>query len=452
MVTRRSSSSRRSSGESRGPRADRDGKSQVFCPDCGTAFRVPSENLDLRIKCSHCARLFVAKTALKPASNAKEKQMYWLVGGLLVVVLGIGIAIKSMGGDSNAAEQKNAAELSTPRKTPIDDRNPRVSDVKKWFEGMSNGRELDIESTCDLDRMKDQLGLAPGKLLGNLPDSERASLRMQIVAALTKGPETALFRDLTWGYGQLGSENQATGSSGEVEADLNPKDEKKYRTGGRIKIAFESQKDASSARVVRWEFLQKPELKTDVAKAASAHKVQKDIGETKKVVRMIEGKAKTVEEAEIVPLAHLEDTPEPLRQEIDAAIATLIDSEKGAKEVTKARLRLAEIGRPAIPRLLTKFHELPGKTPEERLSLNQIVRLLVDMTNQAYGYAPDDASATEEQRTSALKRYYAWWTNNHDRYTGKPKLEEEDVGTFGGAKPSRPKIPSDPSKQPEPKK
>lgn len=396
----------------------------------------------MRIKCSQCERLFVAKSALKPASKAKEKQMMWLIGGVVVAVVGIGIAIKTMGGDSNAAENKSV-EAPAPKRVALDDKNPRVADVRKWFEGMANGRALDIESTCDLDRVKEQLGIAPGKLLGNLPDSERAQLRMQIVEALTKGTETAPFRDVEWGSGQLGNESMATATAGEVTAELNPRDEKKFRTGGSIKIWFESQRDAQTAKVVRWEFLAKPEVKTDVAKAASAHKPQKEIGEVKTVTRTIEGKTKQVREAELVALSHLDDTPEPLRKEIDLAITTLIDNEKSAKEVTKARLRLAEIGKPAIPRLLTKFYEIPGKTPEERMSLNQVVRLLVDVTGQGYGYAPDDASATDEQRVSALKRYYAWWADNHDRFVGKPKLEEEDVGTFGGAKPSRPKIPGD---------
>jgi hypothetical protein len=373
--------------------------------------------------------------------------MYWLlgVGVLIVVALGIGIKM-STGGDSKAAESTAPA---APRKPVLDEKNARTADVKKWYDAMHDGNGFVVEQMSSLDKLKVQLALAPEKVLGNLAEAERTALKGQILDKLTKDKETELFRELEWASGELANEAMTTSSTGEVFASLNPKDDKKYRTGGRIKVEFEMV--SGKAVVGGWSFLEKPEIKTDVKRAATAHKPIKEIGEIKQVQREIGGKVKTVDEAEIVPLGHLEGTPEPVRQEIDALVATMVDLEKTPKEVNKARARLKEIGKPAIPRLLTKFSEIPGKSHEEILALTQVVRLLQEMTGQGYGYSPDENSANEAQRLSALKQYYAWWSKNHDLWSGTVKADPEDEGTFGRAKPSRPKIPSETTSQPSSK-
>jgi len=53
-------------------------------------------------------------------------------------------------------------------------------------------------------------------------------------------------------------------------------------------------------------------------------------------------------------LKHLDDTPQDLRDEIDKLCATLVDFSAGA-DGPLARSRLAEIGKPAVPRVLLAF-------------------------------------------------------------------------------------------------
>jgi hypothetical protein len=133
-----------------------------------------------------------------------------------------------------------------------------------------------------------------------------------------------------------------------------------------------------------------------------------------------------VHEREPAPLGHLEDTPEEVRKEIDALLATMLDLEL-TKEGARARRRLVEIGRPSIPPLLTKFFEIPADSEENRIRCNMIDQALSDITGQHFGYAPGEAGTaagtTEERRASSIKQWFAWWYKNEKRFTVK-KVED----------------------------
>ncbi|MGH7149243.1 MAG: hypothetical protein ACREIU_01020, partial [Planctomycetota bacterium] len=85
--------------------------------------------------------------------------------------------------------------------------------------------------------------------------------------------------------------------------------------------------------------------------------------------RTIEGSGAAVEsvvladgslafEGKIEPMDHLPDTPAALRARIDSLVAVLLDPGK-TKEIARARRELAQIGRPAIPRLLNALATTP---------------------------------------------------------------------------------------------
>lgn len=442
MAHRRSSSA--SNRSAAGPRAGRDGKIEVYCPGCGTAYRLPEDQLEAKIKCKQCTRLFFAKNATKRPSKEKEQKMLWTIGAVVLGAVIVGVVIVNMG-KTEPAPVRSMERADAKKQVDLGEGNPRVQDVKKWVVAMGEAKTFDIEMTCDLGKMQERFSIAPGRLLANLRGDELLRVKTEVVDALTKGEDTRLFRELEWSDGRLTDAAMAEGSTGKVEAYMNARDDKKWRSGGTLQLLFAM--DGNQVRVTGWDWVQMPEPKAE-PKPKSSHKAHEQIGKAEVVTRKIGDVEKQVREAKIVPLEHLEGTPAELRAEIDRLITQLVDLEQVPKEKNKVKKRLYDLGKPAIPRLLTKFYEIPGKTPEERMSLNLVARQLQDMTGQGFGYSPDEISATDDMRLSALRRYYAWWTDNHDRWIGPVSAEPEDEATFGGAKPSRPKIPGEPGKQP----
>jgi hypothetical protein len=123
------------------------------------------------------------------------------------------------------------------------------------------------------------------------------------------------------------------------------------------------------------------------------------------------------------PLEHLEDTPPDVRARIDALYATMIDLDL-TKEGTRAQAELIEIGRPAIPILLTGLYEIPLETEDQAKQVNLIVIGLRSITGQYMGFKPmmmegSGVGTTEERRQSAIKQWFAWWWRKQDKFTEK---------------------------------
>ena len=99
------------------------------------------------------------------------------------------------------------------------------------------------------------------------------------------------------------------------------------------------------------------------------------------------------------------------------------------REATAARNELVEIGRPAIPPLLTKLYEIPLETEEQSIQVNQVVVALREITGQEHGYRPREflgaaTGTTRERRESAIKQWFAWWWRNQKKFTS---FEAEDA-------------------------
>jgi hypothetical protein len=103
-------------------------------------------------------------------------------------------------------------------------------------------------------------------------------------------------------------------------------------------------------------------------------------------------------------------------------VATMLDLEL-TKESSRAQRELVDIGRPAIPILLTKFYETPVDTEENRIRCNLIDQALQRITGQQFGYAPGEsgsvAGTTEERRDSSIRQWFAWWYKNQNKFTAK---------------------------------
>ena len=68
-----------------------DGKIDVFCPNCAQQFRIAPENLDAKITCTQCTRVFFARTTAgkRPRPKDYTKIYFAIAAGVLLVIISI---------------------------------------------------------------------------------------------------------------------------------------------------------------------------------------------------------------------------------------------------------------------------------------------------------------------------------------------------------------------------
>ena len=90
--------------------------------------------------------------------------------------------------------------------------------------------------------------------------------------------------------------------------------------------------------------------------------------------------------------------------------------------MSKAKLRLQEIGKPAMPRLLTGLYEIPLDDIDNARRVQNIVSVMRKITDQYFGFEPltlvgSAMGTTEERRASSIKQWFAWWYRNGEAFT-----------------------------------
>ena len=123
------------------------------------------------------------------------------------------------------------------------------------------------------------------------------------------------------------------------------------------------------------------------------------------------------------PLEHLADTPPELRDRIDQLVATMVDLDL-TKEAASAQHELVDIGKPALPILLTGLFETPLDSEENAIRCNLVVQTLRRITGHSFGYSPQllegsSVGTTEERRRSGIRQWFAWWHRNQDEFEEK---------------------------------
>lgn len=123
------------------------------------------------------------------------------------------------------------------------------------------------------------------------------------------------------------------------------------------------------------------------------------------------------------PLGHLADTPSDLAERIDRCLETMLDLEL-TQESARAQRELVELGRPALPVLLTRLVELSADTEANRIRRNLIDQALQDITGQHFEPAPgataSAAGTTEERRRRSIRQWFTWWYKSQEKFTTKP--------------------------------
>ncbi len=307
----------------------------------------------------------------------------------------------------------------------------RVQTAAKWMQCVAKSDRIELAITTDLDAFQKRFVLGDARLVSTLSGDARSVLKEQIMEALFTKEETKLLREFEPYNGRLVDAAMATASAGRVSLDVSAKPEVQTRyvsPDGTIEVSFTTRE--GKFVVDGFTVTSAPAIKVErvVQKRPSHAEIKKP--EAKEIER--DGKKFRVYEAELVPLNHLADTPDALREEIDRLVPELTRADLVPRERGKIKTRLRDIGKPAVPRLLTRFLAVKADSPEGIAQLTQLDALLRDMSGQSWGFSPAQNTVltspkeNEDARTSALKQWYAWWYYYHDKPLDFAFDKEED--------------------------
>jgi len=111
------------------PRIGRDGKVQIACPACAAEYRIMPENMDSKVKCSQCHRVFFPGAATGGKRTAQRKNPATPIiafGAAVIIIVLIGVLI------ANAGEEPKPKPVEEPKVVSLGNSTPQVKAVKRW--------------------------------------------------------------------------------------------------------------------------------------------------------------------------------------------------------------------------------------------------------------------------------------------------------------------------------
>lgn len=349
-----------------------------------------------------------------------------MIGAIVLIIV---FAVWMAGGD----DKPKPVEKPVERGPDIGWNHPTVRATATWMEMVAQDNRVDLAISTDLDAFQRRFKMTDKRPVSSLNGDERSILKDAILEHLAKSDETTLLREFEPYTGKLADVAMHTQPSGRtvLEIQARPAVRDQFISDATVEVSYQTRD--GRVMVDGFQVISPPREKPKpVVKSTSGHDT---IAKPEKKVIERDGKKFSVWKAEIVPLPHLADTPEPIRAEIDRLVGELVrmDAEMRPRDRTRVKRRLAEIGKPAVPRLLTKFSEIPATTKDGVSQLTQIDALLRDLSGQAFGYTPaqqtvlSSAQENEDARISALKQWYGWWYYFHDKPLDAAFDKEEDL-------------------------
>jgi len=388
---------------------------QIACPRCHARAELPASKEGAKVRCSECGRVYVAH----PPGRARSGGLgggtiaAFAVAGAAVVVIGLWSLTRD-GTPAKAAGDFAEIPAPKPAGPALDDigwNSPAVRTAVRLHEAAyaydTNAVSALLHPARIWEREQAAESSASPTAFGALSQHDRVQLVNRWVEGLVRGEGRALVGEWRPYDGEVVAidDGEAT-----VRLAVSPQDdpgsvEKRW-------VEWRLALDDGRWKAWSWERWYSPE-ELDAARRARGRGYEK--------VTLSDGSL--VHEREPEPLDHLDDTPPALRARIDELYATMLDLDL-TKEAAAAQHELVEIGRPAIPILLTGLYETPLDSEENAIKCNLIVQSLRRITGESFGYKPQvqegsGVGTTEERRQSSIKQWFAWWYKNQNKFTEK---------------------------------
>jgi len=382
----------------------------IQCPSCHARAKLSDDHEGAKVRCAECGRVYLARpSGAKGKSSTPNTGL--LIGAFVGVLALIIVVFIARSSDKEPVTKAAPAAAAAPEVAPLD---------YGWSSEIVRAAVAVHEAAFARDRVRMKGLLLPARVWAREHTDENGVFDPAVPAFLALAP-----------HEKVDAEEQmflrlSEGEDKELVADWLPYDgsvvdvsddealvrlQVKPRAGGVESrwVEWRLAKDEGRFKAWSWErWLSPDEIKIEKRKKGYD------------VVTLSDGSV--VHERKPEPLEHLEDTPPEVRTQIDTLMATMLDLEL-TKESSRAQRALVDIGRPAIPILLTKFYEIPADTEDNRIRCNMIDQALQRITGQQFGYAPGEAGSaagtTEERRDSSIKQWFAWWYKNQKKFTAK---------------------------------
>jgi hypothetical protein len=395
----------------------------IECPRCHVRATLPDEKEGAKVRCGECARVFVARSLLEKGQLSQSVPSWVIVGGvtLAIALLGFLFARSRQRPSATLAAPEPAAEAPAPVDTAelaTDWSSPAVQAAARIHDAAFTQNEVALRGLLSGARLLERAraeGSAtatPGKTFAQISDLERTDVYRLAVDDLVRGPGRELVADWRAFDGSLVEQD---GADAVVRLAVTPRD---GSSAEKRTIEWKLAKEDGKWKAWSWTRYLSPQETAREKRQVESKAYQK--------VKLSDGSL--VFERDPEPLAHLEDTAPELRARIDQLYATMTNLEL-TRESSRALAELIEIGRPAIPILLTGLYQTPLDGEDNLRRINLIDQALRAISGFDTGFKPQIQEAsgvgtTEERQKSSVRQWFAWWYQNQKKFVA---AEEKDA-------------------------
>ncbi len=373
------------------------------CPQCAATYRIAAENLDSKIECGECHRVFFAKTTAGKKVKAPDNTKVYVgfaVGAVVLIAIFVAMS-------SGTEKPRPAPAPVVKQETYGRGDHPRALELLKWARAITEDNRLVLERHSDFAALGAQLAVA------NPADSG------EVVKALQTHDATKFLRELQCDSAELATTADMTADAGKAVVFVTPKpgDDtylSKYR--GEVELSFRI--DGSQARVTgvatKLAPVRNPK-KPDPSKMAFVP--NKDIAKPAEIEITDSAGTRKVKESKPAAVPHWDKATPEQQQQADATVAMVLESanpEAPGNLFNKATMSIQSLDdkKAVVPRALNAMFELYGDVMANNMKLSQLDRALRAWTGFAVNYDPADtgsAAADKAARESCIRQWFAFW-------------------------------------------
>lgn len=392
----------------------------IECPFCKATAKLPEEKENAKVRCSACGKVYVARE-----KGAKKKQgispvTMGIAGGAVLVIAVFAFLFNNHKAPAPPVKPPPVVKAPEPMVDHTGWDSESVKFVRAIYDASMSYNEGLLAASLDGPRIA-------ARLAATAPEGQALAADY---ASLGPVEQQAFLQTIAEDF-MKGTGEDAPHHWKPVDGRALPSDEPNdvvVRVTVDKRLADGSTEIADS-RTYDWHLTRKDEdskwkawawerFLSDEEKRASRTKKKSTMVKLEDGTRLFQAE-----------MRHLEPypgtTPEVIAS-VEKAIATMLDFSLRPTENNAARDELVAIGKPAIPMLLNKFHEIKIVDTLDDPSLTQLNMVNVTL-NRITGYNPGFnpmPGQTEERRTMALKAWFAWWERKGQNFTA-PKVEKD---------------------------
>lgn len=388
----------------------------IQCTFCKTSAKLPDSKEGAKVKCGSCGKVYVARE-LGAKGSKKLGATPFIFGGAAAVGLVFVLIAMNSGTDKPPPPPPAKSDKTPP---PVIDRTGYDSAfcklVRDIYDSAYVGNAGRLQGQIFLARLAEERRTRPGNesqpAFAELSALQRDDLLNATVDGLIRGQDDLAMSKWRPYDGKVLAE-------GDTEAEV------------RIEVAGRAGDLQTENRTFDWKLALDKDGKwkayawtrylSPEEKRAARFSANKEITKV-----AVEGGV--MYQADPRPLPHLDSTPPAQRTLIDGLVEKLLDNNLRAKERTKVVNELKELGKPALPILLTKMYEIQIVDDRSLGQVTSLHNMLKDITGRDPGFSPLGVGPdSEKKRDMAIRSWFAWYLRAGERFENDKKKVGVDV-------------------------